>query len=312
MLADYRKLAAWHDQIVDFEDSIGEGLLVGRLGRWLRERGLSDRGWQIYLFYGDAVLDAIGEPWIVENQPADNIKNTIDFLNLVAACDMRVLMLPPRALVTSIAQWNIPERRIDVIPVNFFRSLWEACMASEYKQPAKQVAMAQFIKKAMLPLTHWYFSTGEHLKPKANERLLTGWIALRSMYSVWRKDLALQNEEQNPAPPEWPPLIEAFESNGLKFISLASSAALRLEGNAMQHCIAEHIPRFRTEMVRAYSIRDGNSGNRLATLTVKESVPRHWVIDDLQGKQNSAVSDQVRQAANELLHAYEANYIRRM
>jgi hypothetical protein len=313
MLADYTKLATWHDVLdPDFPLICSDGKLhsTGYLCNWLLKRGLTKRGWQVYFFAGDPLLDALGEPWTEPEHPEQNIQHTIAFLNLIAACDMRVQMLPPRALVASMAKWNIPEGRLDVIPPNFFRSLWEACMAAEYKQPRNQVALAHFIKKVALPIAHWYFSTGEHLKPDANKHLsLAGWLTLRGDYARWQNNQKREKEERKPAPAQWQPFIGTFEHGGLRFVALVSQTALEVEGDVMRHCIAEHWNRIRSEvLVRAYSIRDRESGSRVATITVKETVPGHWNIDDLQGPRNRPVPDHVRQAGIALLRAYEDAY----
>ena len=210
--------------------------------------------------------------------------------------------LPPLALIRSMPQWGIPEQRLELIHPNFFRALWGACTIAEYQVPNSQHAVEKFIKKALLPVVRWYFSTEKHLDAPFNEYLKTAaWLSLSGSYGEWRAKHEREAEEQSPAPAEWPVLIEAFETEDLRFVPLASRRALKVEGHRMQHCIADHYPRCRSGEIQAFSIRSRISGERVATITVRNARAGGWEIDEIRGWNNSKVRPDVHEASSQLL-----------
>ena len=76
--------------------------------------------------------------------------------------------------------------------------------------------------------------------------------------------------------------VRAVEFDGLHFVALTSSAALREEGTAMRHCIASHEEACRTSSLRVYSVRQRKSGARLTTVTVVYAGDRdYWYFDEI-------------------------------
>ena len=263
-------------------------------------------GWQIYSLYGDTVLDTLGVPWIDDAQSADSVRNAITYLNLIAACNLGPHFLPPIALIRSMPQWGIPEQQLDLIHPNFFRALWGACTVAEYQQAKSQHAVEKFIKKALLPVVRWYFSTGKHLDLRFNDYLKTAaWITLNGGYVEWRAKREREAEEQTPAPAEWPVLFETFETEELRFVPLASRRALKVEGHRMRHCIADYYPRCRSGEIQAFSIRSRISGERVATMTIRNAGAGGWEFDDLKGENNTKVNAEIVEAA--ALHLQRLN-----
>lgn len=305
------KLVTWHNLLVTDPDLCLQ--LPGRipfpsslLKHWLDGQGLAHTGWQIYFLHGDAVLDALGSPWFDDAHPDDSVRNAVTYLNLIAACNMGPHFLPPLALIRSIPQWGIPEQRLDLIHPNFFRALWGACTVAEYQVPNSQHAVEKFIKKVLLPVVRWYFSTGKHLDARFNDYLkCAAWITLNGGYGEWRAKREREAEEQSPAPAEWPVLVESFETDDLCFVPLASRRALKVEGHRMQHCIADHYTRCRSGEIQAFSIRSRKSGERVATMTIKETQPGVWELDDLKGYRNSKVPLHEHQGAQAVVKAAE-------
>ena len=56
--------------------------------------------------------------------------NALAFLRLLQACETDVL--PPTALLRSMARWHIPEQRLDLVLPAFFRAAWKMCIVGEY------------------------------------------------------------------------------------------------------------------------------------------------------------------------------------
>ena len=299
MSARHFQLAAW----LDLGDDWIEAFESGRMKRTLAARGVNSRGWRLYLDFGDAIFEALGKPWVHPDLHFSSGPNATAFLKLLAACEMDVL--PPRALVASIAQWKIPSARLDSIPVPFFRSVWKACIAAEYA--ADKDAVSAFVRELVIPVAGWFFSTGQHRDTDPN-RLKAGWSRIEAAYLAKRKEEARQREKSDPSPPQWPVFLRTVKADGLRFVALASDAALGAESEAMSHCIDEYGDRCRASMLRVYSVLDRKAGVRVATLTVKETKPGRWDIDAIKGRKNAEVPPRIQQAAFAVARSLEDAY----
>jgi hypothetical protein len=294
------QLAAWLD--IPQEKS---GIDLGRLKKALADRGVNARGWRLYLDYGDLLFDALGKPWVHPDWPIRSGPNAVAFLRLLAACEVDVP--PPRILIASMRDWKIPRERLDLVPVHFFRALWKSCVVAEYESPEKPELVDRYVRSAVVSLAGWFFSTGQHVDPDAN-RLKAGWTSLERDYLVWLKEQLRAQEERSPAKAEWPVFITKVEFDNLRFIALASDAALMVEGEEMAHCIGDYGKRCRGEMLRAFSVRDKKSGQRVATLTVEETLPGRWSIDNIKGFENADVPTQVMHTAVAVVQTMEDAY----
>jgi hypothetical protein len=297
MSALHDQLAAWFDIPVD-----EEGADLGRLKKELSARGVNARGWRLYHDYGDAMFAALGRPWVDADAPFSSGPNAAAFLRLLAACEMDVL--PPPLLVRSLRQWHIPGERLASVPPLFLRAAWKACVAADYSGDGSAEHLKRFVDDEVVPLAHWFFATLQHQEPEAN-LLKAGWPTLKRLHQESRREQTLQREARSPAPAQWPVFVPAVEWEGLRFVSLASDAALLAEGAAMNHCIGGYGQRCRGGMLRAYSIRDRKSGTRVATLTVEEVAPGRWRIDAIKGHYNAPVTQPVEVAAFSVLRSLE-------
>ena len=308
MQVQHNILLTCYNAVVDADSRVSDGC-CSRVVRLLKERGVSSGSWPLYLIYGDGLLQALGSPFIDTTRPDETIQNTITFLNLIHTLDMNKTMLPPQALVESIKHWNLPNNNLEVIPHRFFYALCIACTASEYVAPKRHQTMDRFIERKLLPIIRWYFSTGQHLIPNESAAgALAPWLFLEEDYRKWRSRERLDAEQKSPAPADWPPFIESFELGNFRFVALASHLALELESKEMSHCIRTYARKCFKGMLRAYSIRNTRTGERIATCTVLETVPGHWNLEDLRGDRNQEVDADVRHAAIALLRAYERYY----
>lgn len=276
------------------------GVDLGLLKKTLASRGVNARGWRLYLDYGDAMFDTLGEPWVYTT-PGCSGSNAVAFLKLVAACEMDIP--PPPLLVRSISRWRIPDSKLETIPPLFLRAAWKGCVAEDYADDGDGTCTAQYIDEKVVPLANWYFGSQSHKEPDAN-LLKAGWPTLERRHHEW----VVQREAHSPAPAEWPVFVRAVEWEGLRFVSLASNAALVAEGAAMNHCIGTYGEHCRIRMLRAYSVREIKSGARVATLTVEEETPGRWKIEAIKGSHNIAVPVRVEQAAWSVMRALEDAY----
>ncbi len=131
---------------------------------------------------------------------------------------------------------------------------------------------------------------------------------MKRLHQDWRLEQTCRDEGVSPAAAEWPEFVPVVEWDGLRFVSLASEAALLAEGHAMNHCIGGYGDRCLSGMLRAYSIRDRKSGARVATLTVEEMTKGRWKIDAIKGNHNTPVTKRVEEAAFSVLRSLEDAY----
>jgi hypothetical protein len=295
--ARHAQLAAWFDIPTD-----DEGACLGLLKKELAARGVNARGWRLYLDYGDAMFETLGRPWVDADAPFSSGPNAAAFLRLLAACEMDVL--PPPLLVRSLRQWRIPGERLAEVPPLFLRAAWKASVAADYAGDGSGAQLKRFIDNEVTPLARWFFATQQHREPEANQ-LKAGWPTLERLHQEWCLQQICQREARSPAPAQWPVFVQAVEWEGLRFVSLASDAALLTEGDAMNHCIGGYGDRCRGGMLRAYSVRDRKSGTRVATLTVEEAAPGRWKIDAIKGNYNAPVPKRVEEAAAAVLRSLE-------
>lgn len=284
----------------------GLGCDLGALKKALAGKGVNARGWRLYLDYGDPMFDALGKPWIDPDRPSWSAASAVNWLKLLAACEMDVL--PPARLVRSLSRWQVPGGLLDNIPPQFLRAAWKACVAPDYAGDDDK-PVAQFIDEEVAPLARWYLSHRRANKPDAH-LLKAGWPALLRRYGEWRLQETIRKEAHSPAPAEWPAFVPAVEYDGLRFVSLLSEPALEAEGALMKHCIGTYADNCRRRMLRAYSIRDRKTGARVGTLTVEEAAPGLWAIDAIKGHSNNAVDKRVEAAAWSVVRALEEAYAR--
>jgi len=304
-----QKMLIWYnrtqpeDQIIPLDEHV-------RLSSPLTDLGLTWRGWQLYVINGDCLLEALGQPWIDDARPRDSLTNAIAFFNLLAQCDGGQFLLPPRALVGSIHQWCLPDDRLDVIPYRMLQTCWEACAAAEYKTPSNKAALAHTIKNQVVPVAQWFFTTRKHKGQRCfhwqHEESLKwmfkfGWRSLKPAYEKWQTEERRQREETSPAPAQWDPLIENVVVGKLKFLALASDDALFLEGLTMLNCVGDYGRKCRKDGLRVFSVRRTDDGGRVATLSLEQSSPGMWRIEQLRGKDNSTVHSSIRRTCRSFL-----------
>lgn len=276
---------------------------MGKLKEAVMSKGVNSRGWRLYLDYGDAIFDQLGRPWIVLGQGSQaNEINALAFLRLLQACETDVL--PPTALLRSMARWQIPDRRLDLVPPAFFRGAWKMCIVGEYTG----AQVDTLVETRIEPVCQWFFATRQHIHVDHNQ-LKVGWGLLERRYHEFLATRQLGDASLPTATTpsaEWlTPVLQA-EFDGLLFTALTHEAALQAEGDRMAHCIGGYASRCRRSTLRAYSVTHNKTRQRVATLSVVYSrESQNWRIDDMKGPKNAAVSTEAVTAAFGLLHCLD-------
>ena len=277
--------------------------------------GVNSRGWRMYADFGDAVFEYLADSRLFSE--AMRLENAMALLKLLAACEMDVL--PPPELLASMAEWRLPDERIEVIPASFMRTLWKRCVQLQYV-PKRQNVLAIELAESIIPTARWYFATEQYLKTKSQRQTAT-WETLQAHCRDWVVNELVDSAERmhndsrcvlsrhgKPLPnnvvhAQWPLFVPRVEHAGLRFLALGNGAELVAEGERMQHCVGSYAEACRQRMLRIYTVLDINTGKRLATLSVKETQPGSWVMDELKGFQNCDPLTHVVVAADAVLRA---------
>lgn len=272
----------------------------------LADCGVNARGWRLYADFGDCIFEPLDEGWSWDDKPHEKrLACYASLLSLLASCEMDVL--PPYRLLASLPHWGLAYTGLSVIPAGFFRALWKACDLVVYQaagRPAADRALDAFVREELIPVARWYFRSNQHLDNSPGWRNAS-WTVIQNRHQQEKNKAAMAI---NAAREEWPSFVRLVESDGHLIQALSTEAELVEEGKVMRHCVGTYAQRCRNEMLRVYSIRDAQTGNRVATLSVKETSPGVWCMEQIKGPENAVISAQVENAASAVLHALEEAY----
>lgn len=270
------------------------GVSPDHLKQALAARGVNSRGWRMYLDHGDALFAPLQSHWLDRHTDANKAVFASIWLRLLQSCEMDVP--PPLALSESISRWSLPGQGFGHIPPLFLRAAWKATMAAEYSGHN----IERFVADEIVPLAQWFFGRGIFTSMTVGQ-LKAGWTSLRNKFR--EALLTIHKGDQ-----DWPPFLQRVEFSGYRFTALASDAALELEGQFMSHCIGDYGNRCRYNQFRAWSVREIKNNCHVASLTVIETHPGRWMIDNIKGPSNETVAPRIEQAAMGVVWALEDAY----
>lgn len=250
---------------------------LGTLKTELSERGVSSRGWRLYLDHGDAMFKPLSKNWLDKQTLPKQAAAGIAWLCVLQACEMDVL--PPHELVSSIGEWKLPGGQLNAIPPAFLRAAWKATVLAEYND----IDIEDFIQTDVIPLAQWFFQSGAY-KSTGPDRLKAGWESLKRL----RREF-VSVESQKLSTEDWPPIIKKFESGRFLMLALCKESELEEEGEAMSHCVDTYGDNCRFQPLRIFSIQLKKTRQRVATLSIKEIKGGDWVVDQLKGPLNADV-----------------------
>lgn len=242
----------------------------------LTVRGVNARGWRLYSDHGDAMFTPF-DRWWSRLSPDASATQALAWLCILQGCEMDVL--PPVDLVRSIPDWNLPGGQIAAIAPMFLRAAWKATVAASYDDA--KGSPKEFVAKQVVPFASWYFTSGVY-QSTAPEKFKSGWMGIQSLRRQF-----IQHQASELSQADWPPVIYKYSSGPYELRGLISEADLKQEGEAMDHCVGSYADTCRFEPVRIFSIRHKKTGDRVATLSVRESEPGYWTADQLKGPSNA-------------------------
>lgn len=257
------------------EVSSDKSLDLGALKTDLSKRGVSSRGWRLYLDHGDAMFNPLRKSWLTKQALSKQACVAVDWLCVVQACEMDVL--PPHELVASIGEWKLPGGQINAIPPLFLRAAWKATILAQYTCGNAM----DFVRNEVIPLAQWFFQSGAY-KSAGPDRLKAGWESLKRL----RREYVVV-EAQKLSADDWPPIIRKFESGPFVMLALCNESVLVEEGEVMDHCVGTFGDICRFQPLRIFSIQQKKNKQRVATLAIKEVKSGHWEVDQLKGPSNA-------------------------
>ena len=270
-MLEFADLPRWLGKGLSPENSLD----LGALKTDLSKRGVSSRGWRLYLDHGDAMFNPLRKNWLSKQALTRQASAAVDWLCVVQACEMDVL--PPHELVASIGEWKLPGGQLNAIPPLFLRAAWKATVLAQYTD----ANATDFVRNEVIPLAQWFFQSGVY-KSAGPDRLKAGWESLKRL----RRESVIV-EAQKLSQDDWPPIIRKFESGPFVMLALCNESELLAEGEAMDHCVGTFGDICRFQPLRIFSIQQKKNKRRVATLAIKEFKSGHWEVNQLQGPSNS-------------------------
>lgn len=149
-MPELTELPRWLGNTVLSDSSLDLGTLKTELSK----RGVSSRGWRLYLDHGDAMFKPLSKNWLDKQTLPKQAAAAIAWLCVLQACEMDVL--PPLELVSSIGAWKLPGGQLGAIPPAFLRAAWKATVLAEYDD----VEAEDFILTDVIPVAQWFFQSG--------------------------------------------------------------------------------------------------------------------------------------------------------
>lgn len=77
----------------------------------------------------------------------------------------------------------------------------------------------------------------------------------------------------------WPVAVREFSVRGYRAVALASEPEVRAEWEAMRNCVLDHLAACRQGTHRALSLRDRDTGARVATVILKRAGDCYALLD---------------------------------
>lgn len=278
------------------------GERLAALKQALKEKGVTRRGWRLYLDFGDALIEALGD-YIGEEHHSPNLRRirATQLLALLAACEMDVP--PPPELIGTLPEWGFS--RLANVPPLLLRAVWKACLVQQYEHP--EANLRDYLHRHITPIVSKAVQDG--LRALDSNRLKSGWAAIEAAYTQSKPRITLEAAHHTPhREAQWPIFIRRMEYHGYVFIALVNAQELEEEGDVMQHCVAIYADACQERLIRIYRVFERKAGHHVATLAVEEESQGCWGVHDIRGRRNAAVPPPLAEAAEAVAQLHEELY----
>lgn len=174
-------------------------------------------------------------------------------------------------------------------------SLPAPILSAAFKSPRRD---APTFLKEFAAIAHW--AIFEQPELDANQRK-AGWDWVNRQWQVSQVELAARASSGNAS---WVSLVGEMTAGGLVAVPLTTERQLVDEGLAMRNCLATYTEWCVNDEVRLFSIRRGESGKRVADVSIVPEKNGEWVVSDIKGYTNTSSRPEVENLAWRLADAY--------
>ena len=289
---------------------VGSALLDGQLVdpnepvaatlRHLRTLGVSAAAWKTARRLGPRVFDLA----IDRARNGRLFEVCVEVLRLLEITDLQPP--PDRLQQVLYSQHNLRgtdrvrfERGWCRYPDWFLRSAARAA-----RDAKNRAALESFVADEYLPAVEWLVDARP--RPDSNQKH-AGWPWIRRAVTTWLNDPGPTWTGSTQA---WHSAIESGFFGGYHVFALRDPQALIEEGVAMRHCVADYIEECALGRARVFSLRDPNSGERVATAMLRRGAEGHWSLSELRERRNRAPTDSMQNAARWLCFRYSEKMAR--
>jgi PcfJ-like protein len=192
--------------------------------------------------------------------------------------------LPMPAALQKVLYWQHAERDSNRV---LFRQGWCTFEPWFLRHAARAARAAEcagridgFIDDDFLPAMEWLLAARP--RPDANQ-MHAGWRWIQRARDGWANDPARRWEGSRQS---WSSALKVLYCGGYNAFALTEANALVEEGRVMHHCIATYIEACLRDEVRVFSLRDVNTGQRVATAMLRNHHDGQWALVDVRLRMN--------------------------
>lgn len=288
----FPNVSSWVGRCVGHEDARELDTVKVVLGRL----GVNQRGWRLLLSFGESLYGPLEGSLIDHRRPLASLENLAFYLRLLQQCEMDVLPQPEFA--RAWGRMNYPDEGgcgLQDVPVGLFRAAWQECVRRQYVAgPANS-----FLSTELPQVVWWFFRTERH-RIYTPQHSKAGWVWFSARYDGWLRRCRHSFDRLR----EWEPLLgKGWIVQGVLAVELTSGEAIKEEGDVMRHCVATCIDACREGVYRVFSLREPDTGERIATLGVmRDECDGEWFTEDLRAEDNADPDDALIDVAADVLN----------
>ena len=262
---------------------------VQALKRRLLSEGVSEAGWRYLTRHGSRLFRCAWARRGTQTQ----LDMAVQVLRKLQAAG-----LPPPLPRSLQQEWfGITAHWIEV-PSELIAAAAMQCAQGDAKPALPLSGGPRIVPEIFARIARWAVETGLEMD---RHQCRQGWPWLERRYRRWQR-----GEGVDPAAEyrEWPMLPAPLRVRGIVAVPLRTSRELREEGWAMHNCVGRAAGPCMAGRERYFSLRDGESGRRVATMVLKNDGNGGWTPGDVLRSYNRPAPTHVRRAAVRVAEEY--------
>lgn len=149
--------------------------------------------------------------------------------------------------------------------------------------------------------------------PRLNSLRNLDWRGLVERARIYEMDMFGPLGEDMSRNLSWESALPEHVEGGYRFVPLTSSQALREEGEAMKHCVAQYDVDCVRGKSRIFSVLTMRTGKRVATVELYIDdllLGKKWFVRQVRGEKNSNIGIRVKSATENLAKRYALGNLR--